>query len=545
MESTQLNKIAYSHTSQDLKQFEKLGYKNYVEEQLNPNDAQDYPAVAQRLSTLKIHIEYDEKGKKVNEQRPIQHLNKSLTALWRDLYKETMPYQEKVQPAIEVAMATWIRAVYSRWQLREIMVLFWHNHFNVSLDKDERIGITFPAYDREVIRRHAFGNFRAFLEDVAKSAAMQYYLNNASSQASPANENYARELFELHTLGKDAYLNHLYNRWREVPGAANGKPTGYIDEDVYEAARAFTGWTVADGSDNDKGGNLPNTGAFHYFEGWHDNYQKRVLGVEFSPNQPPMMDGQQVLDLVAFHPATARFICKKLCQRLISDTITDMPRDNREGVLQKAVDVFMKTQKAPDQLKQVIRTILLSEECQNSTGQKTKTPFELVASFLRTTEADFTPTNDFLWMMNQTGYTLFEWQTPTGHPDKAIYWLNPNMMLQRWNILNVLCSDWQKVIKWDVAKIIAKPQSLKVVEIADFLVKKMLNLSNEKPNTVTPSRAEAESIKEGIKLRSTVANFIADGGNIEEVYLHDAADLENKILKSITLIGMSPLFQVR
>jgi uncharacterized protein (DUF1800 family) len=527
MESTQLNKIAYSHTPQDLKQLEKLGYKNYVEEQLNPNDAQDYPPVSQRLAALKIHVEYDEKGKKVNEQRSIKHLNKSLSDLWRDLYKETMPYREKIQPAIEVAMATWIRAVYSRWQLREIMVLFWHNHFNVSLDKDERIGITFPAYDRDVIRRHAFGNFRAFLEDVAKSAAMQYYLNNASSQASPANENYARELFELHTLGKDAYLNHLYNRWREVPGAANGKPTGYIDEDVYEAARAFTGWTVADGSDNDKGGNLPNTGAFHYFEGWHDNYQKRVLGVEFSPNQSPMMDGQQVLDLVAFHPATARFICKKLCQRFISDTIT-------EGVLQKIVDVFMKTQKAPDQLKQVIRTILLSEECQNSVGQKTKTPFELVASFLRTTEADFTPTNDFLWMMNQTGYTLFEWQTPTGHPDKATYWLNPNMMLQRWNILNVLCSDWQKVIKWDVTKIIAKPQGLKVVEIADFLVKKMLNLSGEKQNT-----------EGGIKLRNTVANFIADGGNIEEVYLHDVADLENKILKSITLIGMSPQFQVR
>jgi uncharacterized protein (DUF1800 family) len=538
MESTQLNKIAYSHTPQDLKQFEKLGYKNYVEEQLNPNEAQDYPSVSHRLATLKIHVEYDEKGKKVNEQRPIKHLNKSISDLWRDLYKETMPYREKIQPAIEVAMATWIRAVYSRWQLREIMVLFWHNHFNVSLDKDERIGITFPAYDRDVIRRHAFGNFRAFLEDVAKSAAMQYYLNNASSQVSPANENYARELFELHTMGKDAYLNHLYNRWREVPGAANGKPTGYIDEDVYEAARAFTGWTVADGSDNDKGGNLPNTGAFHYFEGWHDNYQKRILGVEFSPNQPPMMDGQQVLNLVAFHPATARFICKKLCQRFISDAPS-------EGVLQKTADVFLKTQKAPDQLKQVIRTILLSEECQNSIRQKTKTPFELVASFLRTTEADFTPNTDFLWMMNQTGYTLFEWQTPTGHPDKATYWLNPNMMLQRWNILNVLCSDWQKVIKWDVAKIISTPQNFKIIEIADFLIKKMLNLSGEKYNTVTPNRDEAESIKGWIKLRNTVANFIADGGNIEEIYLHNAADLEDKILKSITLIGMSPLFQVR
>lgn len=525
MNTAVLNKITYGQTPQDQKQIEQLGYQKYVEEQLNPDEA-DYPDVSQRLATLKIHVEYNEQGKKVNEHRLIQHLNKNGVALWRDLYKEAVPYREKIQPAIEVAVATWTRAVYSRWQLREIMVLFWHNHFNVSLDKDERIGIMFPVYDREVIRRHAFGNFRAFLEAVAKSAAMQYYLDNSSSQASPANENYARELFELHTLGKDAYLNHLYNRWREVPGALSGKPTGYIDEDVYEAARAFTGWTIADGSDNGKGGNLPNTGAFQYFEGWHDNYQKRVLGVEFVPNQPPMADGQQVLDLVAFHPATARFICKKLCQRFISDNPS-------ETIIQKAADIFTKQQKAPDQLKQVIRTILLSDECQNSTGQKTKNPFELVASFLRTTNADFLPTTDFLWMMSQTGYTLFGWQTPTGHPDRATYWLNPNMMLQRWNILNILCSDWQKVVKWDVSKIITNLQTMKVLDIADFLIKKMLAV------------IDTQNAAEITKLRSTVANFIADGGNTEEVYWQSGPALNEKIMKSIALIGMSPQFQVR
>jgi uncharacterized protein (DUF1800 family) len=536
LDSKILNKIAYSHTPQDVKQLEKLGYKNYVEEQLNPDDTKDTPSVLQRLSALKIHIEYNDKGKKVNEERLIQHLNKSQTDLWRELYKENISFREKIQPAVEVGVSTWVRAVYSRWQVREIMVLFWHNHFNVNVAKDERIGLTFPVYDKDVIRRHALGNFRAFLEDVAKSPAMQYYLNNVSSQASPANENYARELFELHTLGREAYMNNLYNRWREVPGATEGKPTGYIDEDVYEAARAFTGWTIADGTDNGKGSKFPNTGAAHYYEGWHDNYQKRVLGVELPPNQPPMADGKQVLDLVAFHPATARHICKKLCQRFISDAPS-------EGVIQKAVEVFIKNQKAPDQIKQVVRTILLSDECQNSVGQKTKTPFELVASFIRTTEADFTPTDGFFWLMNQTGYTLFEWQTPTGHPDKATYWLNPNMMLNRWNILNVLTSDWQKTIKWDVAKIIPNASTLTVAQISDLLIKKMLNTEG----VGNPAKSgEGSKSGEGlIKLRNTIANFVADGASIEEPFWGDTKSLDKKIIQAVALIGMSPEFQVR
>jgi len=111
--------------------------------------------------------------------------------------------------------------------------------------------------------------------------------------------NYARELFELHTLGRDAYLNDHYNRWRDVPGALSGAPRGYIDQDVYEAARAFTGWTVSDGSRVDSATTLPNTGQFAYVDAWHDGYQKRVLAQDFDPFQAAMADGHRVLDLVA------------------------------------------------------------------------------------------------------------------------------------------------------------------------------------------------------------------------------------------------------
>jgi uncharacterized protein (DUF1800 family) len=153
-------------------------------------------------------------------------------------HKNVMHAAERRRPRDEVVAATVLRAVHSRWQLREVMCGFWHDHFNVDALGSEAIGVALPAYDRDVIRRHCFGNFREMLEAAATSTAMQYYLSNRSSRSGAANENYARELFELHTMGRGAYLNDRYDRWRDVPGALKGKPAGYIDQDVYEAARA-------------------------------------------------------------------------------------------------------------------------------------------------------------------------------------------------------------------------------------------------------------------------------------------------------------------
>ena len=118
---------------------------------------------------------------------------------------------------------------------------------------------------------------------------------------------------------RQAYLNALYNKWRHVPGALQGPPEGYIDQDVYEAARAFTGWTIEDGAGIGGRPQLPKTGKFIYVETCHDSYQKRVLATEFEPYQPPLADGRKVLDLVAEHPATARYVVRKLCTRLVSD----------------------------------------------------------------------------------------------------------------------------------------------------------------------------------------------------------------------------------
>ncbi len=510
-----LQKIAYGHTPEMLADLQKTGTEKFVESQLNPIDERD-ETLQQKLSAATLRMEYEHNGKKVNEHRKLNWLNADLPSLWK-LNNDQTAYAEKIRPAQETAAATCLRAVYSRWKLREVMTEFWHNHFSINAEADERIGITLPLYDK-LIRQHVFGNFREMLEAVAKSPAMLYYLDNYQSKASPANENYARELFELHTLGSENYYNHLYNRWREVPGANEGKPIGYIDEDVYEAARAFTGWTVADGAYDEKGGNLPNTGQFHYFEGWHDNYQKRVLGTEFPPNQPPLTDGRQVLDLVAYHPATAKFLCTKLCRRFVAD-------EPPVVLVEKAVQTWTKHQKSPDQLKHVLRTIVYSDEFLK--GQKIKRPFELAMSFLRATQLNFTPTLEFLYLLQHTGYRLFHWKTPTGHPDTASYWLNTNLMLQRWNLLSTLMlEDWHKSVTLDLTKQ-NSVKSQTSQQIVQFWTERFFG----------------KTVPETIKIRAM--NYLSDGGSEEEPPPGNADEIRFRSHQMIALLGMSPAFQYR
>ena len=331
----------------------------------------------------------------------------------------------------ETALVTWTRAIYGKNQLYEKLVEFWHDHFNISVEVDEVIGLLLPIYDREVIRKHTLGNFRTFLEAVAKSPCMLYYLDNANSKASPANENYARELLELHTLGAMHYYNHLYDDWKQVPRGEDGIAKGYIDEDVYEAARAFTEWTVGDGHEDEEEIRFPSTGAFYYHDRWHDHYQKKILGQEFKSHQDAMADGLQVLDLLAFHEGTAKHLCTKLCQWLLGE-------NPPENVVNKAISTWMKAAKAEDQIAQTVRTILLAPEFEASLGNKLKRPNHLLISLLRQMELDIPPSVTWSWMLREMGYKQFSWPTPIGHPDKSSYWLNTDMLLKRWNAIPML-----------------------------------------------------------------------------------------------------------
>jgi uncharacterized protein (DUF1800 family) len=316
--------------------------------------------------------------------------------------------------------------VHSKCQVRELLCDFWHNHFNVNA-AEQAVAAGLPAHDA-TIRANALGNFRTLLEAIARSPAMLVYLNNRSSRAGAPNENYARELLELHTLGRPNYLNALYNRWREVPGAADGQPAGYIDEDVYEAARAFTGWSIEDGAGLSANERLPATGKFRYVDAWHDPYQKRVLATEFVPFGEPMADGRKVLDIIAAHRGTAQFVCGKLVRRLVAD-------DPPAQIVAAAVATWQDNRQAPDQIARVVRTVALHPDLQASAGRKLKRPLELLASFARATEIDLHPTEGLINELDASGQRLFGWQPPTGHPDDPTYWLSSNATRRRVSLL--------------------------------------------------------------------------------------------------------------
>lgn len=457
MDVLALQRLANGPSVADLASVRQLGLKGYIAEQLEP-PADDGPIVAAKLQELTYPLSVPVTTKAANppertgrrqplgrsgNQRqgrpeyetvadPLEWWNAPLSERWR-LHTEGGQYDRALQrrPGQEMRVVSVVRGLYSPWQLREVLVEFWHNHFNIDLEADRRIPLVFPDFDA-TLRQHALGNFRELLEATAASPAMLYYLNNAASKASPANENYARELFELHTLGEAHYLNRQYRRWDEVPGALAGKPVGYVDEDVYEAARAFTGWTVADGGGLNRqarqGAEMPNTGRFYYHAAWHDPYQKRVLGVALDPNQPPLADGRQVLDLLAVHPATARFVCTKLVRRLVAD---DPPGE----VVEAAVSTWESALRSPHQLRDVVRTIVSHPRFLQGWGAKVKTPREFTLAYLRGIGAEFAPSPGLFRQWEQLGYRQFSFPAPTGHPDVAGYWLSTNGMLGRWNLL--------------------------------------------------------------------------------------------------------------
>lgn len=355
-------------------------------------------------------------------------LTKTLAQLWND-HVEHNPYPPNtdeyylwyIRPFLDTRQATIIRAVFSQRQLYEVMVEFWHTHLNVYGELYQIMPL-WVQYDRDVIRANALGNFRQMLGAVATSPAMLYYLDNANNQVAGPNENWARELFELHTLGAENYLG--VRDPRTVPGFDQQNSIGYVDNDVYEAARCFTGWSIAD---NEYFGS---TGQFHYYRPWHDRFNKLVLGRYIPSDQPDLRDGQDVLDILAAHPGTARFVCRKLCRRLVSD-------NPPESLVQRAAEVFLAQRNAPDQIAQVVRVIALSDEFRTTWGQKIKRPFETIMTALRATNAQFTiANNEFMYFYGMTGQPLFGHPAPNGFQDHKEDWTNTTALVNSWKVIN-------------------------------------------------------------------------------------------------------------
>ena len=414
-----LNRLTFGATPSDRAAF--TDPLIWLEDQLSR--PADDPGLTDRLAAARLRITYDagsdENGHKwpaKDELRPLTTLrNAPADQLYCIDWDQGMDYAERVRPANEVIAAALIRAVHAPAQLREVMAQFWHDHFSVNSQKDEFTAAFFPSHDR-LLREGAFGNFRVLLGNVARSPAMLYYLNNADSRASPANENFARELLELHTLGASNYLNDRHTDWQSVPKSAEGLAQGYLDLDVYEVARAFTGWSVGDGRWLSEGTNAAKTGVFDYIEAWHDPYQKRILGVEFAPNRAPMADGEQVLDMLASHPGTARFVCTKIARRLLTD-------DPEAALVDALATVFLATIDAPDQIAQVIRALVAHPSFGATPPGKLRRPFEFMAALYRATGAEITGAeNAQHYQLMRAGWRQHEYGPPTGHPDTTAKW---------------------------------------------------------------------------------------------------------------------------
>jgi uncharacterized protein (DUF1800 family) len=336
-----------------------------------------------------------------------------------------------------------VRAVSSERQLQEVMTDFWFNHFNVDWRKGQDKQLT-TEYEIDAIRPHVLGKFKDLVLATAKSPAMLFYLDNAQSSSpdtkSPAmqrleqlqrqramtfnpralaridqqimnvqqriaqakspnarkpgiNENYARELMELHTLGVDG---------------------GYTQKDVQEVARAFTGWTI------DK----PRIDAeFTFREPMHDKGEKTVLGHHI--NAGGVRDGEEVIDILVHHPSTAHFIATKLVRRFVSD-------EPPASLVNRVAAVYMKTD---GDIPEMLRTIFLSDEFNSPEAYraKTKSPFELAVSSIRALNGTTNGAPRLAQEIGRMGEPLYQYQAPTGYPDRASQWMTSGSLVERLN----------------------------------------------------------------------------------------------------------------
>jgi uncharacterized protein (DUF1800 family) len=445
-----LNRLAFGPRPSDADAVRAMGVDRWIARQLEPTRIPD-PAgdsVTARYQTLALPLpqllsDYPPNPvlRRLARQGSLAMLGDSIRNIPRaDSIEYAMLRRRSALVGQELISARVARAVVSERQLDEVMTDFWLNHFNVFAGKSASTRHFLVAYERDAIRPHALGDFRTLLGAVAKSPAMLFYLDNWQSSAdstrpslvpqrrvqaaqrryaqrapqlaglSPArrdslvtqvqqrrrglNENYARELMELHTLGVDG---------------------GYTQTDVTEAARVLTGWSIQQ----------PNElGAFRFNPVLHDAGEKTVLGRRFTAGQG-MNEGEQLLDLLARHPSTARFISWKLVQRFVSDTPP-------AALVERAAATFSRTN---GDIRAVVRTIVTSDEFFSTAAwrAKVKSPFEVVVSALRAMNAPMDPTPRTAAIVARLGQGLYQHQAPNGWPETGDGWINTGAILNRIN----------------------------------------------------------------------------------------------------------------
>jgi uncharacterized protein (DUF1800 family) len=346
----------------------------------------------------------------------------------------------------ELAMAKVTRAVYSERQLQQVMDDFWFNHFNVFAGKGE-VKWYLTSYERDVIAPHALGKFKDLVTETAKSPAMLFYLDNFLSvdpnaearqaqlramrqmqrwpygypppppknkQTRGLNENYGRELMELHTLGVDG---------------------GYTQKDVTEVARCFTGWTIEKPREIAK---------FKFDDKMHDPMPKMVLGKKIHAGG--MRDGEQVIDLLTKNPNTAKFISTKLARRFVSD-------DPPPALVERMAKTF---EKSDGDIREVMHTMIYSPEFWSRAAYraKVKTPYELVVSSVRALGTDVDTPMPLVQWVGRIGEPLYQCQPPTGYSDKAETWVNTGALLNRLNFSLAVAGNKLRGSRSDVSALL-------------------------------------------------------------------------------------------
>jgi uncharacterized protein (DUF1800 family) len=503
-----LNRLAYGPRPGDVERVRQMGLAKWIEQQLNPNAIDDRAAEARleqfptlRMTTAKLLAEYpqpkqaekqaikqaqteqrspnsgaagvanaseaastatNENAPSPMKQEPTGEMNAATRGLGkRDLLGGADPNavpraiaddSKRPQRVVEeLAMAKVARAIYSERQLQQVMDDFWFNHFNVFAAKGEdRWFLT--SYERDVIQPHTMGKFKDLLAATAKSPAMLFYLDNflsadpkaaermaaqraarqrrggfgrpwpprvpqqqqAKKNARGLNENYGRELMELHTLGVDG---------------------GYTQKDVTEVARCFTGWTIE----------KPREYAdFKFDERMHDPDPKVVLGKKIHAGG--MKDGEQVIELLARHPSTAKFISTKLARRFVSD-------DPPQSLVERMAKTF---QSSDGDIRAVLKTMIYSPEfwSRDAYRAKIKTPFELVVSTARALGADVDTPMPLVQWTGRIGEPLYQAQPPTGYADRSEAWVNTGALLNRLNFSLALAGNKVRGSRSDVGSLL-------------------------------------------------------------------------------------------
>jgi uncharacterized protein (DUF1800 family) len=432
-----LNRLAFGPRPGDVERVRKMGLEQWIDQQLHPERIAPNPVLAGRLKpletlslsigqvaeryplktaakteqtkTLRDVLSPDEL-RKLRQGTPAEKfaLIESLDPDRRKAAIEAMPPQIRRLLGMQVGavagdlmQAKIYRALYSERQLEEVLADFWFNHFNVYLNKGpERLMV--GAYERDAIRPYVLGKFGDMLLATAKHPAMLFYLDNWRSRQRGLNENYARELMELHTIGVDG---------------------GYTQQDVIEVARCFTGWTLRQ----------PRLGAAYLFAPrLHDRGEKAVLGHKIAAGRGEE-DGLEVISILVHHPSTAQFISRKLAQRFVAD-------QPPQALSDRMAATFTRT---GGDLREVMKTMIASPEffSQGAHRAKLKSPFEMVISAARALDAEVTNALPLSARLEELGQPLYRKEEPTGYYNTADEWTNSAGLLGRMNFATALAAN--------------------------------------------------------------------------------------------------------